>query len=940
MFKIQPVSVKKIVYIAGCTSITLICLYLSSFNVVLYLRSKSVFIAEYTNKTSYKWPSVIFCPSFPFNPERLRKFVLETDDEQCSFPKNLAQFYNWEGLTNEISYRNLSEAAWRVGEVISNVSINGKIIRYSLTDEIVDLWSSQVIYQKPCLLFTPPPTNASSGTLKITLRSGAIFDSCDSIDNRTIDIKFNESCPEKKMKIRFNKHGVKGNIYLRRISDSFDVQPFSPIRHLFVIKTFVEYYERKSLHNTGIDAFDCVDKCNSLDRSLGCSVLNQYTLDLPLSSLCPFSFKWQEIIEANGESCRKKCSHANADSFWRLRYQNTNERYDKELSITLQNINVMTLSEVEKYPLTKLLSEMGGNVGLFIGLSVLAGLRLLLQRIFSFLKHFKKSEIIKFILLALKICIFSMMLINMVSLITMNSKTTVFNSMNLKVKLCQRNHDCATNSSVSEWMNAIFLRPMIGCHPQTNTKRDICLSTCLFSEISDRLPPAYRWYLLDLPNCSFDDIIRVRSMNLVLVNNPLDTYETKEILQICDVKCNNFSNNTEENSLSFSPHVKETKNYSFLDTLCLVAGLVGLYFGYSLFDILNHFNITENKVLEKLPVKSRLLIPLTYGCLLLFAITIIITSQIYAFVFKNLRFIESSVLSSKEFPRFTVCPKYHPGVARNNSSQFPKTIDRHFSSLEMLSETRCTHVKSFVGHLEESTIQSNPSDCFSCKPEVESLQTFKTPRICIKVHIKPQFINSTKFMGFIHMGKHDFVWDVDNQIEKYKKFRRTYVESVTSFSRAGFQSAPSQCYSACLRKIINGVISRRDGEFSDIFYASNEHFTEGKKECEKKCRGFSFNYIAVTGKVFKYLRNATDVNLFRKDFVQFPIVGDKVSSIFVCITYNFQSIQNVEEVFGYHLSQLISDICSVIGIAFGVSCLTLWKTSFNAFAKKFNKISP
>ena len=82
---------------------------------------------------------------------------------------------------------------------------------------------------------------------------------------------------------------------MRRISHSYDFSLFPSIRHMLCVNTSVEYYERKSQQKTGMDAYDCLDKCNSLNKILNCSLLNQYTFDLPVSSLCPVTFKSRDI---------------------------------------------------------------------------------------------------------------------------------------------------------------------------------------------------------------------------------------------------------------------------------------------------------------------------------------------------------------------------------------------------------------------------------------------------------------------------------------------------------------------------------------------------------------------------------------------------------------------------------------------------------------------
>ena len=181
--------------------------------------------------------------------------------------------------------------------MVSSINLGDRTINYSGYEEKVQYWSILYDYPNPCLQLTSPPATSNNATLKIIFRSDPFYELCNFSDCQTVEDECNSFCFLESLKKTFNKYNVMKNIYLRRTSESYDIQLFPPMRNVNAYNVVVEYYKKKSLQRFGEDAYKCVEKCLSFSNVLNCSVLNSFTLDVPVSSLCPISTNLLHFIE-------------------------------------------------------------------------------------------------------------------------------------------------------------------------------------------------------------------------------------------------------------------------------------------------------------------------------------------------------------------------------------------------------------------------------------------------------------------------------------------------------------------------------------------------------------------------------------------------------------------------------------------------------------------
>ena len=188
----------------------------------------------------------------------------------------------------------------------------------------------------------------------------------------------------------------------------------------------------------------------------------------------------------------------------------------------------------------------------------------------------------------------------------------------------------------------------------------------------------------------------------------------------------------------------------------------------------------------------------------------------------------------------------------------------------------------------------------------------------------------------LHMKEDSPIWDEGFQMYENAKMRNYYIDSVTNFSPIGSGiESHSQCYSKCLRS----KVGQNYQQFSYFASTNSEEFTHKKQECDIKCVGNKYTFFS--GSVTKQYstKNKTQIFINKKGYVQVvKKVEEESEREVVCVTYRFQTIQQIEEVLGYNFSQLVSDICSVIGITFGISCMTLWNKLFSVLSSRRNEV--
>ena len=920
-------SLPRVLFLGGVVCIILACLYLSSSNVTEYLSSNTYFVAKRSEDGLYKWPRIIICPTFPFNPMKLMKFLDKSLFENVSSSYFVSSIRNWKGFLNGTSLHTIDEAVWRVGEIVYSVDIGDQKILYSSSDEEQEYWSQIFIYPSVCYLLTPPPTTSTNVTLKIAFRSDRMYEL---LENCT------SFCFLEHFKEIINLYGVSRVMYLQHISESYDIQPFPPMRHLYTSITMVEYYAKKVLEKTGKDANDCVEQCMSLNKDLNCTILNSYTLDVPVSSLCPRGLN--DKVESYKQLCQKECLTADTDSYWRILPGSTDEKYDKDISITLMNNNLLTLVEIETYPLVKLLSEIGGNTGLFVGLSLMACLKIIVDYTFAYFKQSKMSHFHRILLRAFQICILLVMMKNLSSVITASDNNAPFEILAFKSKLCQKNHECFTNSSATNWLKTIFARPSIGCQPQTETKRDLCISSCVYKEVSIKLPVVHQWLLINLSNCSYKDLDRVTSAKIFLDNNLLDTQQTHEITNACSYACKNLSIAAKENSISFYPVIKEVRRFSTTDMICLVSGLFGLYFGCSLLDLQNlRFNIlikSFNEYSQHLKVLARLM----YAMVLFYFMILLISQQIYTYFQKTMRYRQSTVIQGSKFPILTTCPIMFKHIKEGNGTINSGREVNSSHIFTAVTGMKCRNHYSFHGALTSSLVDLEPGSCISCIPQIDSFRSTRLPRLCSYVYFDSDFREDVNILSMLHMKGETPVWDDSDLLKGDSMFRNIFIDSVTNYAPVGSATEThGKCYSRCLRR----VISNNGLELNRLAYLYTSNFSQWKDECETKCEGHLYTFFSGTGENSKNSFNKTYVSVNSKGFVKIVTrCKECTRGLSTCVTYKFQSIQKIEEVSSYKTSQLISDICSAIGISFGVSCLTLWSKFYHIITSKRTGITP
>ena len=123
--------------------------------------------------------------------------------------------------------------------------------------------------------------------------------------------------------------------------------------------------------------------------------------------------------------------------------------------------------------------------------------------------------------------------------------------------------------------------------PIRASNRDECLHNCALTNVIASISTPNKWRIPEVASCSSEHHKKLSTLNFILERYALRFIRDVSIARMCESKCSPESNISRRSGVNFHPYVGERNSRSYLDMSCLLCGLLGFYFGFSLLN----FNI-------------------------------------------------------------------------------------------------------------------------------------------------------------------------------------------------------------------------------------------------------------------------------------------------------------------------------------------------------------
>ena len=921
-FSAKNLSKRNIIHVLGCAIVITGFIFLTYQMTTAYLEDNVRYITEHSKKGPYRFPNLITCPNILYNPERLIELGLDINvSTRNQFESNVLSL---KGLDMNTTIRDLKNAHWRLGEMISSLRFDNLVYNYSTDVSSAKYWETYFVLNKPCLRLTLPETLNSRASLTLTLRTKHELEICSWCDSNGImkhyknsrDCKAvekfcnNSSCGYESWKLEYSSSPNQNLFFLQGITSSYTLQNYIPKFRFAHHIVPVEYFVKESRHAHGLDSEECVENCvrKNFEKNYNCTLPTASTMNSSVFSLCKF-YTVHLIKESYvADQCVGHCKGSmKTEYLWRLsHYMDLISPFIDAITIKLINNGFNRIYEVQIYPLVKLLSDFGGCAGIFLGVSLFSIMTFCSDSLIKVLQGRKWWIKMRFIVVIIKYFLMVWMVINCLVYV----KVYIEDDSTLQVVNFEGRRRCSDvecplrSTTPNAWAASIFARVALGCQPLANTRKDLCNYQCAFKAISESLDYTYRWHLVDLPSCFDEDYFRVTKLKLVLESYAIKYLTGDTLYESCTNKCSISDTSISENSYDYFPVIQTVAIKSFTNIICFIAGLIGLYFGYSMHEIMIMiqyskfiFCFKSSKAIEDLS---------KYMSVLLFLFIAIVVSliQMHAYVFSNPLYQSSEMLTHhNHLQSVSVCPNFFSSFEMDPLGKYPENITLE----DVFTDVSCkmSRTNKFMANLTESFV--NSKRCITCTPIVKDITTTRNAIITLKVKINPQVDGITGIFGLLHDDKQNFTWypDLPTYVAKEN------YDSV-SISHLKYVYPPDHevrelngCFGKCVQE-----------EF--IF----KNCTVQDK-CLRKCSQSPFSFY-----VLKKSDGIIESSWrFHKNFV--PIFFNSKKNVSFRLNNEFKTVEVIKFEFQYSQTQILNDVCSIFGFIVGFSLLSIWNDIFH-----------
>lgn len=974
--KLKEICLSKIILLAGYLLIYILFILQSSLNLKLFSENKTVYEIKIIHPDSYHFPELSICSWFHYNPGRLFDIGLDTNSD--FFYQVLSNVETLNGIDQNMTGKQLEEdAAFTIGDMLEAVVIDGHEINYNTDTRKAEHFSITYDTRAPCLRFSPPPVKNANATLTVKFNLKKMLQACSWNDENGNIVQYentyncdsvnkhcNTSCGWEDFISVFGVNSPLNILHQSTSHSSYTMNLFPlPVMlkensiKLEEYKVTVLDYNPKQEKIT-----ECINKCISdvVPQLFNCHPLTKYDLQHPLSSFCSSLVENQDELLRETD-CINKCKPTKQTSYWRV-ISNQNDD-GNHLTLSLENKNLKSLYEIESYPISKLLADIGGNLGLFLGQAIFSMLLVVLSSFSSCLKKkLRVGKIVhtmfRYLLLSafFMICSYHMKII----IDSYVDQANVY-SLGLQTIYCRAGDECKFNSTVKGWAAVMLSTRALGCKMTPLTPKDTCFATCSNDFSAKLLSRKPQMHTSDLSNCSVEALRRISNEIYILDNTFVNVFDNLDVEMYCEKLCQNKSVVAKDGLIHY-PYVSQIYKISLIQVLCSLGGTIGLYFGYSLFDI--------TSVVSKISLSSKIihsnayrrLCTMAYFLILIFAAVLILLFQVRIFVQKHpiVALSEFKDISMKQYPTITLCPSYQMNstfidriIEASGNTQRDEEFSHWFAKTYILPDFKCadysTYGDLYLNNVYEKLVKTEYGFCVSCVLNITEKQyksTDSARRLCNRFTIRPILETrlDVSFFHIVHLPTEKVIFDGQADIQIYSKSDVSLdMESFSTYSGHRDKTGPvyNDCYLSCL-KYENVPIEYHNiiGKYEAAGNRSNVYIDQVKDisvfMCANKCKESQFTYYS--GSV-PY--NGNDVPVSGIGSLRIKNVNFKYSVLNFCLCTKFDSLEKYFDNDGYTLTQLISDIGGIAGFVLGMSLLIIWKQVYISLKNtRLRKLQP
>lgn len=599
-------------------------MYQVSLNLKTFLEKPTAFTVSLEANPEFRLPPISFCPSPAFDPVKLKNFFgLNISGDNFQFKENYKNLY---GVPEELEARQLwQKANWDLNQMVHGILFKDgrrRLVTYfDHSGPLPQMWRRSFSPLGPCLTLNAPPGKRDvivyleneprvesckflndAGEVK---RYQGLYEQCEEVERQC-----NSSCGFEEyiyFSLRIKTVFVylhQTYVYPRDYLEEADIRSYSArlFDGNYVVSKLIEqasFTINPQLTDSSLIKGECShdpaysrEKCfhnfhnTEVINQIGCSPMSREYLTTPIKQVCHAPHHTDLLFKLESQSLYP-CPHACKQRKWNF---DVKDNFDADFSVSLvaETTNIRKEVELETYPLAQLFSDIGGSLSLFLGMSILTFWEFFVSQITHYLELKKQTaegdskyrlfylvKVIGVLLLSIGACVHCLEAL----------RSFMFQPRHTSVSLrTTMTHQPSDTALVARRLGARAL----DCRPQESDEEE-CRVTCLLEEAGNKLPSVVPFVSLEgMPSCQ-DAGMSLPSIAYVVPQEILLAATTTERLAKCHRQCGSaFTNQTQ--SKGFNMVVDD--NYFSTDILtltCSIGGIIGLYLGYSIFDVVQYF---------------------------------------------------------------------------------------------------------------------------------------------------------------------------------------------------------------------------------------------------------------------------------------------------------------------------------------------------------------
>ncbi|KAK7083814.1 hypothetical protein SK128_020897 [Halocaridina rubra] len=596
---------------------TSLLVYQVWLNVADYMAKPTIFMVSLQPNDIIRLPPISVCAYPPFAPDKLRDLGLDISGNMWDVIDSLSSL---KGLPADMKVSRLwNEAGWSFGQVIRDILLGETYIVYNdYTLTSAPNWYRSFSPTGPCFTFVAPSHETA---VRIQLMDIPHVEPCRVQDQdkqfagyisgvtscEAVQELCNSSCGFEDY-LEADRHNYdRAFVYFHDlasievpVSDSEeDIIAFS--ERLFKGKfTFRELIEIPSIrsHVQLIEKSMLTESCISdenynigecyfhnhrlaIENTLACTPVETKFFDYSLNDTCSHPDQILRIHQLiDRQSTEKNCSSKCYSKAWDHDISET-WHANFAVSLALSSNDTRKEEELETYPLSQLMSNIGGSLGFFLGVSVFTGWEYIMAFV-QYLPHTKAvftsyhfRRVINSVVMAFLFVVSGVHCLVVLKFYILQPQLT-------SVKV-------AANPSNDSPVEDVLIRRLasrsLGCR-QREVSYDEKLSNCILSNALNEIPSVAPFINLeDLPFCDANNRSQYIYEFIVPPEMVVAATMTKRL-----IACKEQVSETEGlqgHNISLAKNMIINYEFYSMDPMllfCSLGGIIGLYLGVSVFD--------------------------------------------------------------------------------------------------------------------------------------------------------------------------------------------------------------------------------------------------------------------------------------------------------------------------------------------------------------------